>query len=63
MTNLPKGGGSYTCDKDGNNLKQVQKPTADHPKGNRARKAEKPAQSTQSTADSKALKENTNGAV
>ncbi len=66
MTQLPKSGGSYTCDKDGRNLKQVQKPTADHPKGNRARKAEQstqPAQQIQSTTDSKSLKEKPNAAV
>jgi len=42
LLNLPSSGGSFTRDKDGRNLKQVQKPTADHPKGNRAREAEQP---------------------
>lgn len=60
MTELPKSGGSYICDKDGKNLKQVQKPTADHPEGNRARKAN---EVTQSTSDKKVVKEVSNGAV
>ncbi len=34
---LPSGGGSFTRNKDGKNLKQVKKPTVDHPEGNRAR--------------------------
>lgn len=34
---LPGSGGSYTRDKSGKNLTQTQKPTVDHPEGNRAR--------------------------
>jgi len=60
LLNLPNSGGSFTRDKDGKNLKQVQKPTADHPKGNRAREAEQP---NQSPSDKKVVKEIPNGSV